>query len=196
MDDWVQLALGGVVGYLVGSVNPAAILARARGVDLRGSGSGNPGATNTARVLGPRAGLLVGALDVAKGFVPAYVFGRWGGPGAAEVAGVAAVLGHVTSPFLRGHGGKGVATALGAILGVQPWWAVPVLLVFGAVVLLTHRVGLGAVAGAVTLLPVALISHGSGADVAFAAALTLLVVVRHRSNLTAAWRERPWRSTG
>lgn len=196
MDAWAWVVLGGVAGYLVGAINPAAIIARARGVDLRASGSGNPGATNAGRVLGPATGVVVGALDVAKGFVPAYLFGRWGGPGAAEVAGLAAVLGHVTSPFLRGHGGKGVATALGAILGVQPWWALPVLLVFGAVVLLTHRVGLGAVAGALTLLPVALLTRSAAPDVAFAAALTAVVVVRHRSNLVTAWRDRPWRRAG
>ena len=57
------------------------------------------------------------------------------------------MVGHITSPFLRGHGGKGVATALGAILGTHAVWAVPVLVVFGLVVTLTRRVGLAAVAG-------------------------------------------------
>lgn len=181
------LLLAALVGYAVGSLNPAAALARARGVDLAGSGSGNPGATNAGRVMGARWGVLVGALDVLKGFVPAYCFTRWGVAGAGAVAGLAAVVGHVTSPLLHGHGGKGVATALGAILGVQPWWALPVLATFGLVVLATRRVGLGAVAGAVVLVPVAVLAHDEWWQVGFAVAVAAVVVVRHGANLAAAW---------
>ncbi|MEZ5115789.1 MAG: glycerol-3-phosphate acyltransferase [Candidatus Nanopelagicales bacterium] len=182
------MVVGALGGYALGAVNPASLVARARGVDLRAAGSGNPGATNAGRVLGPGFGVLVGVLDVLKGFVPAFVLSRYGGAGAGEIAGLAAVVGHITSPYLRGRGGKGVATALGAILGVQPLWAIPVLAVFGVVVLLTHRVGLGAVAGSLTLVPVALLTGGSGWDVGFAAALTVLIVARHRDNLRAAFR--------
>jgi glycerol-3-phosphate acyltransferase PlsY len=189
MEQWWWLPVAAAVGYALGAVNPAAILARIRGVDLAHAGSGNPGATNVGRVMGPALGVLVGALDVLKGFVPVVVFARWGGPGAGEVAGLAAVVGHITSPFLHGHGGKGVATALGAILGVQPLWAIPVLAAFGLVVLVTRRVGLGAVAGALTLVPTALLSHASDWDVAFAVALTVLILLRHRTNLRDAWRD-------
>lgn len=97
-----------VVGYAVGSINPAAIIARMRGVDYRAVGSGNPGATNIGRALGRKTGVAVALLDILKGFLPAIVFVVWSGEIAvAEVAGFAAVLGHVTSPFLKGRGGKG-----------------------------------------------------------------------------------------
>ncbi|MDA8435860.1 MAG: glycerol-3-phosphate 1-O-acyltransferase PlsY [Actinomycetales bacterium] len=182
----VDLAVGtlaAVAGYGIGSVNPAAIIARVRGTDLRAIGSGNPGATNAGRAFGWPVGVLVGVLDVLKGFLPVLAFELLGAPVAALVAGLAAVLGHVTSPWLRGRGGKGVATSLGAVLAVQPLWAVPVLVVFGVVLVVTRRVGLSSVSGALILVPAALLIHDRRAEVVFAVALAALVVVRHRRNL-------------
>ena len=161
------------------------------GVDLRSTGSGNPGATNVGRALGPRWAVLVGVLDVLKGFVPAVLFGTFVGQTSGEVAGLAAVVGHITSPLLKGRGGKGVATTLGAILGVQPLLAVPVLLAFGIGVAVWHRVGLGAVLGAVALIVSGLVGWAAGwldeADMWFAVVLGMLVLVRHQRNLREAW---------
>ena len=181
------LVLAAVTGYAVGSVNPAAIFARVRGTDLREVGSGNPGATNAGRAFGWRVGVLVALLDMLKGFLPVIAFEALGLPEAGLVAGVAAVLGHVTSPFLRGRGGKGVATSLGAILAVQPWWAVIARAVFGATFALTRRVGLASVAAALALVPAALWLHASTAQVVFAVALAVVVVARHRRNLASAF---------
>ena len=185
---WVIAA---VVGYGLGAINPAAIVARVFHVDLRSTGSGNPGATNVGRALGPRWAVLVGFLDILKGFVPAVVFGTVVGQTAGEVAGIAAVVGHITSPYLRGRGGKGVATTLGAILGVQPLLAVPVLIAFGIGVAVWHRVGLGAVLGAVALIVSGLVAWGAGwiddTDMWFAVVLGMLVLVRHQRNVRDAW---------
>ena len=183
----LALVLAAVIGYAVGSVNPAAIFARVRGTDLREVGSGNPGATNAGRAFGWRVGVLVALLDMLKGFLPVIAFEAVGLPEAGLVAGVAAVLGHVTSPFLRGRGGKGVATSLGAILAVQPWWAVIALAVLGATFALTRRVGLASVAAALALVPAALWVHSTTAQVAFAVALAVVVVARHRRNLASAF---------
>ena len=186
---WWLLAAG--VGYALGAVNPAAIIAKVVHVDLRSEGSGNPGATNVGRVLGPRWGVLVGALDILKGFIPVVVFGILGGQTAGEVAGLAAVLGHTTSPYLKGRGGKGVATTLGAILGVQPLLAIPVLIAFGIGVAIWHRVGLGAVLGAIVLAISGLVGWWTGwtdaADAWFAVILAAIVLVRHQRNITDAW---------
>ena len=193
MPEWGWWVLAGVVGYLIGSVNPAAIVARIFHVDLRRTGSGNPGATNVGRALGPRWAVLVGALDILKGFVPAVLFGYLGGQTAGEVAGLAAVLGHITSPFLKGRGGKGVATTLGAILGVTPLLALPVLAAFGIGVAIWHRVGLGAVLGAVMLVVSAIVAYAAGwldqADMWFALVLAAMVLVRHQGNLRQAWAQ-------
>ncbi|MCW2778877.1 MAG: hypothetical protein JWN17_2602 [Frankiales bacterium] len=176
--------LAALVGYLVGSVSPATLLARARGVDLRGAGSGNPGATNVGRLLGRRAGVAVALADVLKGLLPAAGFGLLH-PTAGLVAGVAAVLGHVTSPFLRGRGGKGVATAAGAVLGSHPLWGPVVLLVWLLVVLASRWVALASVSAALSLLVVALVVEE---DVLWAAVLAAVVVVRHQGNLARRLR--------
>jgi acyl phosphate:glycerol-3-phosphate acyltransferase len=190
--------LAAVVGYALGAVNPAAIVARVFGVDLRSTGSGNPGATNVGRALGPRWAVLVGVLDVLKGFVPAVLFGTFVGQTSGEIAGLAAVVGHITSPLLKGRGGKGVATTLGAILGVQPLLAVPVLIAFGIGVAVWHRVGLGAVLGAVTLIVSGLLGWGLGwmdeSDMWFAVVLGMLVLFRHQRNIRDAWAA--FRATG
>ncbi len=183
--------IAAVLGYALGAVNPAAIVARIFGVDLRQTGSGNPGATNVGRALGPRWAVLVGVLDVLKGFIPAYLLGTLVGQTEGQVAGIAAVLGHITSPYLKGRGGKGVATTLGAILGVQPLLAVPVLVAFGIGVAVWHRVGLGAVLAAIVLMVSGIVGWLAGwtdeADMWFAVVLGSLVLVRHQRNIRQAW---------
>jgi glycerol-3-phosphate acyltransferase PlsY len=183
---WWQLVLAAVVGFAVGSINPATLIASARGVNLREVGSGNPGATNTARALGKGTGVLVGVFDILKGLLPALAFSPWG-PAAAGMAGLFAVLGHIFSPFLRGRGGKGVATTLGAVLGVQPVWAIPMLVAFGITVAITRRMGLGAVAGAVALIVIGLWWAEPWENQVFAITLGVVVIIRHESNLRAAF---------
>ena len=181
------LLVAAVAGYLLGAVSPATLWAHHRGADLRASGSGNPGATNVGRVLGRKAGIAVGLLDVAKGFGPALAF-SFVSHEAGLVAGFAAVLGHVSSPFLRGRGGKGVATAAGAILGSHPWWALVVLLVWVGVVLLTRWVALGSAVSAAVLPGLA--TRSALADVLWALAITGVVLFRHRVNFVRWWRTR------
>ena len=187
----IGVLVAAVVGYVIGAINPAALIARAFDIDLHRVGSGNPGATNVGRALGPRWAILVGFLDIAKGFIPAITFSLLVGQTTGEVAGVAAVLGHVTSPFLRGRGGKGVATTLGAILGVQPLLAIPVLVGFGIGVAVSRRVGIGAVTGAVVLVigGVAgwMVGWTDASDMWFAVVLGLLVIGRHIGNIRQAW---------
>lgn len=191
MPAWWGLAL--VVGYLLGSISPAVVVARIFGVDIRSVGSGNPGATNVARALGVGWAVLVGVLDVLKGLVPALAFGLIASEVAGEIAGLASVVGHVTSPWLKGRGGKGVATALGAILGVQAWLAIPVLLAFAIGVVIWRRMGLGAVLGSVALAisgPVGwALGWCDGTDAAFAVALATVVLARHRRNMQQSWKE-------
>ena len=181
--------LAAVVGYLVGAVSPATLAARARGVDLRAVGSGNPGASNAGRVLGRRTGVVVALLDVAKGALPAAGFAAVDAR-AGLVAGVAAVLGHVSSPFLRGRGGKGVATAAGAILGVHPLWLLAVLGVWVVVLAVSRWIALASVCAALTVLVVALLLQQ---DRAWAAALAAVVVLRHQGNLARRLGARPQR---
>ena len=182
--DWPAVVAAAAAGYALGSLSPAAAAARLRGADLRGSGSGNPGATNVARTMGVKVGVAVGALDVAKGYAPVWYFDRYGNP-CGQVAGLAAVLGHVTSPLLKGRGGKGVATSFGAILAIEPIWAIPVLASFGTAVALTRQVGIGSVVGSLALVPTSIAVWDGWADVGFAVGMSGIVVYRHRRNLRA-----------
>ena len=174
----VLLLTAALVGYLVGSVSPATLVARARGVDLRGLGSGNPGAANAGRVLGRRTGVLVAVLDVLKGLVPAAGFGMLSHE-AGLVAGAAAVIGHVTSPLLRGRGGKGVATAAGALLASHPQWAPVVVLVWLLVLGVSRWIALASVCAAFSLVVVAVVARE---DLLWAALLFAVVLVRHQAN--------------
>ena len=181
-----MLLLAVLVGYLTGALSPATLVARRGGVDLRGVGSGNPGATNAGRALGRRTGVVVALLDVLKGLLPAAAFGAVDHR-AGLLAGLAAVVGHVSSPFLRGRGGKGVATAAGAILGSHPLWAPVVLLVWLGVVAASRWVALASIAAAVS---VAVIAAVAGEDRLWAALLAAIVVVRHRPNVVRRLQAR------
>ena len=154
------------------------------GVDVRGAGSGNIGATNVARTVGARAGLVTLVADVAKGALPLLV-GRAAGAGPAglSLAAVAAVLGHVFPVFAHFRGGKGVATAAGAFLVLAASALAGAFLVFAALAAASRRVSLASI-GAVLALPVLLAIKGAPVPILAAAAATAVVVVaKHRENL-------------
>ncbi|MFN2539650.1 MAG: glycerol-3-phosphate acyltransferase [Mycobacteriales bacterium] len=168
-----------VVGYALGAISPAVLIARAKGVDLRAIGSGNPGAANAGRALGRRTGVLVALLDVAKGAAPAALFAlgdhRWG-----LVAGLFAVAGHITSPWLKGRGGKGVATAAGAILGSHPMWLLVVLATWLVVLAVSRWIALASMCAAGAVLVTSL---ATGHDRTWAAIIAVVVVGRHTGNV-------------
>ena len=115
---WPLLLLG---AYLLGSVPFAQVLARINGVDLREVGSGNVGAGNLVREVGMGWGALAAVLDGLKGLFPVWIARKAGlGLGAAGITGLAAVLGHNWSIWLRGRSGRGLATSAGVLLGLDP----------------------------------------------------------------------------
>ncbi len=184
-----------VAAYLVGAVNPATILARLLGTDLATAGSGNPGATNAGRVLGRKWGILVGVLDVLKGLVPTVLAGHLVSAHLAYAVGLAAVVGHIWSPYLKGRGGKGVATTLGAVLGVHPLVAVVVLAVFVVGFVLTRWVAAGSLLGSAAMLVIAVLVWtgrwpGDVWTGFWLTAIGLLVLARHRNNVVGWWRQR------
>jgi glycerol-3-phosphate acyltransferase PlsY len=174
-----------VAAYLLGSI-PFALLAARRwgGTDLRRVGSGNLGATNVMRASGLRAGVLVAALDMAKGAASVMLAQRLTGSDAGPaMAAVAAVVGHVYPVWLRCRGGKGVATAFGAFSMLTPVAAVPALGIFVAAASLTKYISLGSLLAAIALPPLVYAAGGAGPAVIAAFAASVLIVFRHRSNL-------------
>jgi glycerol-3-phosphate acyltransferase PlsY len=174
-----------VVAYLSGSVPFGLLVARARGVDVRAVGSGNIGATNVARALGRKTGALVLFLDALKGFLPAFAVRTFWPelPLVAAGAGLFAILGHVFPIWLKLHGGKGVATGLGVFLALSPLATAVAALLFFAVYATKRIVSVGSLAAA-TALPVAMLAlHEPPPYVALGAAVWLLVMVRHRTNI-------------
>ena len=184
------LIIGLVVGgYLLGAVPFGVVISRAMGLpDPRTVGSKNVGFTNVLRVSGKKAGILTLVGDMGKGWVMGFAATQllqdeW----AILAVALAPFLGHLFSPFLGFKGGKGVATALGSVLGVAPLIGLLLLLAWiGAVVLWRYSSG-----GALTafgLFPViAALLRPSAAFVSFAVLVTGLIVIKHKGNIERLW---------
>ncbi len=184
MRPFLAVTLSGLgVGVAIGSIPFAWLLHRvATGRDLRAEGSGNPGATNVERLDGIGWGAGALALDAGKGAFSVLAAEWLFGAGAGLPAAAGAVAGHVFTPWLRGRGGKGVATAAGAYAVLAPAATAAALVVFALVLAVTRLVSLGSVVGAAAL-PVAVWSLGPGGPAVVAAvAIAILVAWRHRGN--------------
>ena len=183
-----------LAAYLIGGIPFGLLLYRAvSGGDIRGVGSGNIGATNVARALGWRIGVITLLFDAGKG-AAAVLIGRavTGDPGWASAAGLGAVAGHCFPLFLSFRGGKGVATGCGAFAVLHPAAMGVALVIFAAAVALTRMVSAGSILGALAF-PAATTLMGSPAALSLcSAAASALVVARHGGNIRriAAGRER------
>lgn len=180
----MQLFLLVLAAYLIGSVPTGYLLGYFAGVDVRKAGSGNVGATNVARVVGSRQGLWTLLADSAKGFVPALVAVRLGlDASESTLVGVAAFLGHLYPVFLKFHGGKGVATAFGVILGLAPLATMCLIVLFAVVVGATRIVSLSSMIAAVAAPFVLWLLDESPAEIMMTVLLAALIIVRHHSNI-------------
>jgi glycerol-3-phosphate acyltransferase PlsY len=190
MDQQAFIAGLVIFGYLLGGVPFGVVISKAMGFpDPRTVGSKNVGFTNVLRVSGKKPGILTLIGDMGKGWVMGYAATQllqdeW----AILVLALAPFLGHLFSPFLGFKGGKGVATALGSVLGVAPLIGLLLLLAWlGAVALWRYSSG-----GALTafgLFPViATLLRPSAAFVSFAMVVTGLIVMKHKGNIERLWK--------
>ena len=175
--------------YLVGSISFAVIFSRALGLaDPRSYGSKNPGATNVLRSGSKAAALLTLAFDALKGYVPVLlvlIFGaRFGlNETVAAFVGLAAFIGHLWPVFFRFHGGKGVATAAGVLMAVNPLLGLCTLASFALVVAFSRYVSLGALVAAVFAPFYQALIWGPEPLIVAIAAMSLLLIWRHEGNI-------------
>lgn len=179
-----------LIGYFLGSINFAVLVAKSKGIDLFSLGSGNPGATNVKRTMGAFWGNTVFLLDFSKGYLAVFlaqyflgmdglnvdligIFGLLGG-----------IVGHSFSVFLRFRGGKGVATTMGGLLALMSWVLAIGLIVWVIVFFMTRVVALGSIVFAISLPIIFYFLHDLS-DVRWILCLVLaiLIVVRHASNI-------------
>jgi glycerol-3-phosphate acyltransferase PlsY len=179
-----------VVGaFLLGALPFSYWVARWRsGADLRTVGSRNPGATNVLRVAGKGPAMMALLLDIAKGFTPVAAAVELGeATWVVAATAIAAIMGHILSPFLGLRGGKGVATAVGALAVLNPVASGCGVVVFVALVLWKRYVSVGSIVGAAVIASVAVAAVDLGAagwEGAFAAVvIAALVIGRHISNI-------------
>jgi acyl phosphate:glycerol-3-phosphate acyltransferase len=173
------------LGYVLGSIPTGLLVARwQKGVDIRRHGSGNIGMTNVLRAVGKGAAALTLVGDLAKGLLPVLLARAWlTSPWAIGLVALAAVIGHLYPVFAGFHGGKGVATTLGASLPLLPGPLLIAFLVFATCVALRRQVSLGSLAAAAAL-PIAAFAWGSpAAYVLYALMAATLIWYRHRENI-------------
>ena len=168
----------------MGSVPVGFIVGLRSGVDVRDTGSGNVGATNVARVVGKRQGILTLIADTAKGFLPVIVAMQSGASLFATIlVGTAAFLGHLYPVFLKFKGGKGVATALGVFLAVAPMAALVLVALFAVMVLTTRIVSLSSILTALAAPIIFWLFAYPPLVVGTAAFIALAITWRHQSNI-------------
>lgn len=175
------LAIVAVCAYLIGNISPSILIARAHGIDIKKEGSGNAGTTNVLRVLGKKAAAATLIIDILKGTVAVVLAGLLVGSNAAMVAALASFCGHVWPVFFGFKGGKGVATAFGAICGIHPGLGFSCLGVVLLIVLITKRMSAGSLAGALSF-PV-LCWFFEPRFIWLGSIMALIILVKHRENI-------------
>jgi len=175
-----------LTAFFLGSLPFGHWLALVRGIDLRNQGSGNTGATNVGRVLGKKWGIFVFVLDLGKGWIAVALAKSVGNlPETWSLTvGVFAVLGHVFSPWLRFRGGKGVATSAGILIGLAPWVALGVALIWFLAFQMSRTVSVASLCAA-TAFPLFVFWLMPEQKVFqwISIGMTVLVWFRHRDNL-------------
>ena len=182
-----------VAGYLVGSIPTGFLIAKAKGIDIRGLGSGNIGATNVFRILGKPAGIFVLVVDGLKGYAACawmsdLILEYLAGPNTTQeylriVAGVFAILGHNYTCWLNFKGGKGIATSAGVLAALVPWTFVIGLLIWVVIFALTRYVSLASMAASFSLPFATWLRGYSLTLIAVTAAMGALAIYKHKANI-------------
>ena len=181
MHDILKLVLVCVIAYFLGNISPSIILGRKQGIDIKHAGSGNAGTTNALRVLGKKAALITLVIDIFKGFAAVEIGMLIAGTKAGYPCAFFAFVGHIWPVMFKFRGGKGVAVAFGALLGVNWMVALSCLGVVILAVLITRMVSMGSVMAALSFPVFAYLWEPDFLPLGIPMALILLYA--HRSNI-------------
>jgi len=174
--------------YLLGSTPCGVLIARANNIDIQAHGSGNIGATNVARTLGKKQGILTLIGDCAKGGIAVLAAERLlDNPTEIAIAGICAVTGHLFSIFLKFKGGKGVATGLGVFSVLMPLAALASMAVFALAVTVSRYVSLGSILGALSLPLFGLLFEMPSPYIYASLAVGLAIAMKHHENIRRLW---------
>lgn len=181
-----------ITSYLLGAIPFAYLIGKYKGIDITKVGSGNVGTTNIWRELGWKWGVLNLLTDTAKGFMAITLVNiLFTTPlvGYYIIAGSLAILGHYKSVWIHWKGGKAVATSLGVLLGLLPFWFIVIVVgIFGLTILLSRQVSLGSISAAIVAV-IAKIILGGGFNQAnfaittFIIGIAMLIIIAHRDNI-------------
>jgi glycerol-3-phosphate acyltransferase PlsY len=184
----------GIIAYVIGSIPSSIWIGKSYfGKDVRDFGSGNAGATNTFRVLGKRAGIIVLLLDILKGvtaaslilYMPSVSQGTDQYVNLQLLFGILAVVGHIFPVFENFNGGKGIATLFGMLIGIHYILAVACVALFIIVLLLTRYVSLSSILATISfpILTIYIFNRDEPLFIAFGIAAALMVVITHKKNI-------------
>ena len=190
----MEISLYIIIAYFLGSIPTAVWIGKSKfGIDIREQGSKNAGATNTFRVLGKRAGIIVLSIDIVKGLVAVLIpfisgYSDWRSDALINIqltCGIIAVAGHIFPLFAKFKGGKGVATSLGIILGIHPQAASICILIFLAFFIISNFVSLAAIAASLSfpILVHLLFDNNNTYLSIFSVLLSFAVIIAHRKNI-------------
>jgi glycerol-3-phosphate acyltransferase PlsY len=188
----IDLLVKVLIAYMLGSISGSLVMGAFRHVDIRTIGSGNAGGTNALRTQGIWFALVVVVIDVGKGFLAAWLVphldvNALGEPVSHQLqvlaCGFAAVFGHCYPVWHGFRGGKGAATAVGALIVIEPVVILPMLAAWLIVLVLTGWVGLGTMLAAISLVPAFLWLDAPTEQVWFGVLLAAFIVFTHRSNI-------------
>ncbi|MDG1046395.1 MAG: glycerol-3-phosphate 1-O-acyltransferase PlsY [Bacteroidia bacterium] len=184
----------GIIAYVIGSIPSSVWIGKSYfGKDVRDYGSGNAGATNTFRVLGTQAGIVVLLLDILKGvtaaslilYIPSVSHGTDQYVNLQLLFGILAVVGHIFPVFENFNGGKGIATLFGMLIGIHYLLAVACVALFVVVLLLTRYVSLSSILATISfpIFTIYIFNRDEPLLIAFGVAAALMVVITHKKNI-------------
>ena len=179
--NYILLGVLGAVAYFIGNISPSTIMAKKQGLDIKSEGSGNAGTTNALRVMGKKAGAITCVVDILKGVVAVLIGMLVAGNPGAYICALCVFLGHVWPLIYKFKGGKGVATAFGAVLAVNPLLALIALAIVAIVVFTSKRMSLGSIVGAVAFAVLSIFLEPG--FIAFACLMAIIMLIKHRANI-------------